>query len=236
MGATQIKAMAGGGVSSPYDPLDTTQFTFEEMKAIVDVAKTWNTYAAVHTFTDASTQQAIRAGVLSIEHGHLLSEETLKMMSQKSLWLCIQPILDDEEAIPFPDPASKAKFVKVTEGTDRVYKLAKKHKVKIAFGTDTLFDPELAKKQGKQLAKLSRWFTSYEVLKMATHDNAELLKLCGPRDPYPGKLGIIEEGALADMIIVNGNPIENLDLVADSEKNFALIMKDGKIYKNTIKS
>lgn len=235
MGATQLKAMAGGGVSSPYDPIDTTQYTFEEIKAIVDVAKTWNTYVAVHTFTDASTQQAIEAGVLSIEHGHLLSEETLKLMAQKKLWLCIQPILDDEDAIPFPDPVSRAKFVQVTEGTDRVYKLAKKHKVKIAFGTDTLFDPELAEKQGKQLAKLGRWFTSYEALKMATNDNAELIKLCGPRDPYPGKLGVIEEGALADIIIVNGNPLQNLDLVADPQKNFALIMKDGKIYKNTIK-
>lgn len=235
MGATQLKAMAGGGVSSPYDPIDTTQYTFEEIKAIVDVAKTWNTYVAVHTFTDASTRQAIEAGVLSIEHGHLLSEETLKLMAQKKLWLCIQPILDDEDAIPFPDPISRAKFVQVTEGTDRVYNLAKKHKVKIAFGTDTLFDPELAEKQGKQLAKLGRWFTSYEALKMATSDNAELIKLCGPRDPYPGKLGVIEEGALADIIIVNGNPLQSLDLVADPQKNFALIMKDGKIYKNTIK-
>ncbi len=235
MGATQLKAMAGGGVSSPYDPIDTTQYTFEEIKAIVDVAKTWNTYVAVHTFTDASTRQAIEAGVLSIEHGHLLSEETLKLMAQKKLWLCIQPILDDKDAIPFPDPISRAKFVQVTEGTDRVYKLAKKHKVKIAFGTDTLFDPELAEKQGKQLAKLGRWFTSYEALKMATSDNAELIKLCGPRDPYPGKLGVIEEGALADIIIVNGNPLQSLDLVADPQKNFALIMKDGKIYKNTIK-
>lgn len=235
MGATQLKAMAGGGVSSPYDPIDTTQYTFEEIKAIVDVAKTWNTYVAVHTFTDASTRQAIEAGVLSIEHGHLLSEETLELMAQKKLWLCIQPILDDEDAIPFPDPISRAKFVQVTEGTDRVYNLAKKHKVKIAFGTDTLFDPELAEKQGKQLAKLGRWFTSYEALKMATSDNAELIKLCGPRDPYPGKLGVIEEGALADIIIVNGNPLQSLDLVADPQKNFALIMKDGKIYKNTIK-
>ncbi len=70
---------------------------------------------------------------------------------------------------------------------------------------------------------------------MATHDNAQLLKLCGPRDPYPGELGVVKEGALADLILVDGNPLENLDLVADPAKNFVVIMKDGKIYKNTVK-
>lgn len=233
MGASQIKLMAGGGVSSLYDPLDVTQYTLEEMKAVVDVARTWNTYVLVHANTDASIRQAIEAGVLSVEHGFLMEEDTLKLMAQKGVWFSMEPLLNDEDAIPFPDPVSLAKWIQVTAGTDKVVNLAKKHGVKMAFGTDTLFDPELAKKQGKMVAKLKRWYTPYEALKMATYDNAQLLKLCGPRDPYPGALGVIEEGALADMILVNGNPLENLDLVADPEKNFALIMKDGKIYKNT---
>jgi len=233
-GATQIKAMAGGGVSSLYDPLDVTEFIFEEIKAIVDVARTWNTYVAVHAFTDAAVRQCLEAGVLSIEHGHLLQEETIKLMAEKGAWLSMQPILDDEDAIPFPDPISRAKYIQVTEGTDNTYNLAKKYNVKLAWGTDVLFDPELAKKQGKLLAKLKRWFTPYETLKMATYDNAQLFKMCGPRDPYPGELGIVAEGALADLLLVNGNPLENLDLVADPEQNLAVIMKDGQIYKNTL--
>ena len=107
--------------------------------------------------------------------------------------------------------------------------------MKTAFGTDLLFDPELAAKEGKFLAKLKKWYTPFEVLNMATANNAELLKMSGPRDPYPGKLGVIEEGALADMILVNGNPLENIDLVVDPENNFQVIMKDGVIYKNTLK-
>jgi hypothetical protein len=118
--------------------------------------------------------------------------------------------------------------------TDNVYRLAKKLKLKTAWGTDTLFDPELAKKQGKLVAKMQRWYAPHEILKMVTHDNAQLLKLSGPRDPYPGRLGVVEEGAYADLILVDGNPLENLDLVADAEKNFVVIMKDGKIYKNAL--
>ena len=85
------------------------------------------------------------------------------------------------------------------------------------------------------LAKLKRWFTPYEALKMATYDNAQLLKMCGPRDPYPGEFGVLKEGAYADMILVDGNPLKNLDLVAEPDKNFVMIMKDGKIYKNSVK-
>ena len=111
----------------------------------------------------------------------------------------------------------------------------KKYNVKIAWGTDMLFDPVLAAKQGKFLAKMQKWYTPYEVLKMATHDNAELVEMCGPRNPYQeGELGVIKEGAYADLIIVDGNPLQNLDLVADPENNFKVIMKDGKVYKNTL--
>jgi imidazolonepropionase-like amidohydrolase len=235
MGASQIKVMAGGGVSSLYDPLDVTQYTFEEMKAIVDVAKTWNTYVAVHANTDAAIRQAIKAGVLCIEHGFLLKEDTIKLMADKGIWLSIQPLLNDEDAIPFPDPVSQAKWIQVTNGTDKVYKLAKKYRVKLAWGTDTLFDAALARKQGKLVTKLTKWFTPYEALKMVTYDNAQLLKLSGPRDPYPGKLGVVEEGALADLLLVDGNPLENIQLVANPDKNFVVIMKDGKIYKSTLR-
>jgi imidazolonepropionase-like amidohydrolase len=233
MGATQIKIAGGGGVSTDFDPLDVTEYTFEETKAAVDVAK--NTYVAVHVNTDAGVRQALEAGALSMEHGFLMSEDTLKLMAQKGAWFSMQPLLNDEDAIPFPPgSANQAKWLQVTDGTDKVIKLAKQYKVKTAFGTDILFDPALGKKHGKLLAKLKRWYSPYEALKMATHDNAELFKMCGPRDPYPGKLGVVEEGALADLLLVDGNPLPDLDLMADPDKNFVVIMKDGKIYKNTI--
>lgn len=236
MGATQIKINSGGGVSSSFDPLDVTQFTIEETRAAVDAAADWNTYVATHTFTDDATQRALEAGVMSIEHGHLLSEKTLRLIKRKGAFLSMQPILDDEDAIPFPEGSfSRQKYIEVTKGTDKVYRLAKKIGVKTVFGTDTLFDPALAAKQGKQLAKLGRWYTPVEVLRQATSTAGELLALSGPRNPYPqGPLGVIKEGAYADLILVNGNPLKDLKLVANPAENFALIMKDGKVYKNQI--
>jgi len=235
MGATQIKLATGGGVSSFYDPLDVTEFTAEEIKAAVDAAADFNTYVAVHVMTDKATRRSLEAGVKSIEHGFLMSDETLKLMRDKGAWLSIQPLLNDEDAFDFPDPDRHAKWIQTTDGTDHAYKTAKMLGVKMAFGTDIVWTPGLDVKQGKFLAKLQRWFTPYEALKMATYDNAQLVKMCGPRDPYPGELGVVKEGALADLILVNGNPLENLDLVADPDNNFVLIMKDGKIYKNNIK-
>lgn len=235
MGATQIKISIGGGVSSAYDPLDVGSYTFEEVKAAVDAAKSWNTYVAVHANTNDAIKMGIEAGVRTIEHGFLLSEDTLKLMASKGVWLSIQPLLNDEDAFPFTGE-NQRKWIEATDGTDKVYKAAKKLGVKVAFGTDLLFDPTLGPKQGKFLAKLKRWFTPYEALKIATSTNAELLTLSGPRNPYKaGPLGVIKEGAYADILLVNGNPLENLDLVADPEKNFALIMKDGKVFKNTLK-
>jgi len=236
MGATQIKAMAGGGVSSLYDPLDVTEYLPEEMKAICDVAKSWNTYVMIHANTDVAIRQWIEAGALSVEHGFFIEDATAKLMAEKGVWWSMQPMdVSGDDAFKFENPISTAKYEQCVAGLDKVVALAKKYKVKTAFGTDLLFDPALAAKQGKFLAKLKKWYTPYEALKMATHDNAQLLKLCGPRDPYPGELGVVKEGALADLILVDGNPLENLDLVADAAKNFVVIMKDGKVYKNTIK-
>jgi imidazolonepropionase-like amidohydrolase len=119
-------------------------------------------------------------------------------------------------------------------GTDTAYGLERKYQLKTAWGTDTLFDPGLAAKQGKQLAKMVRWYTPGEVLTTATSINAELLAMSGPRNPYPGQLGVIEADAYADLLLVDGDPIANIQLMADPEKNLKLIMKDGRIYKNTL--
>ncbi|MGB4770769.1 MAG: amidohydrolase family protein [Chitinophagaceae bacterium] len=235
-GATQIKIMAGGGVSSAYDPLDVAQYTEEEINAAVRAAAGWNTYVTVHAYTPTAVQSAIKAGVKCIDHGHLLDEATAKLMAEKGIWWSLQPFMDDEDAVPFPEGSdSRRKYLEMVNGTDNAYKLAKKYNIKTAFGTDVLFDPKLAKRQGAQLAKLVKWYTPFEVLKMATSGNASLLEMCGPRNPYPKKLGVIEEGAYADLILVDGDPLANISLVANPEKNFLLIIKNGEVIKNTIK-
>ena len=236
LGASQVKIAGGGGVASIYDPIDVRQYSLEEMQAIVDVAESYNSYVAAHIFTDDAVQMAVTAGVMSIEHGLLMGRETLQMMKDKGAWLSIQPVLNDEDAEEFPNPESNRKFAEVTKGTETIYPMAKEMGVNMAFGTDLFMSAVSAAKQGKLLAKLGIWFTPYEALKMATSDNARLMKLSGPRHPYKeGPLGVVEKGAYADLIIVDGNPLENLDLVADPENNFVVIMKDGKVYKNTLK-
>jgi imidazolonepropionase-like amidohydrolase len=234
-GASQIKIMAGGGVASNYDPLDVTEYTEDEMRAAVEAASAWNTYVMVHAYTPAAIRQAIRAGVRCIEHAQLTDEDTARLAAKEGVWWSMQPFLDDEDAVPFPEGSpNRAKFVAMTQGTDNAYALAKKHGVKLAWGTDTLFDPSLAARQGKQLAKMTRWFTPAQTLRMATRDNAELLAMSGPRNPYAGRLGVVEEGALADLLLVDGDPLANLSLVATPETSFVVIMKDGKVYKNLL--
>jgi imidazolonepropionase-like amidohydrolase len=232
-GASQIKLAAGGGVASSYDPLDVSQYTESELHAAVEAAASWNTYVAVHAYTPTAMQLAIRAGVKTIEHGHLMDEATAKLIADKGIWLVMQPFLDDEDAIPVLE-TSRPKQLQLFQGTDITYKLAKKYNIETAWSTDTQFEPKLATRQGAQLAKMVRWYTPAQVLKMATSTNAELLALSGPRNPYPGKLGVVEEGALADLLLVNGNPLENIKLIENPTQNFIAIVKDGKLYKNLL--
>ena len=133
------------------------------------------------------------------------------------------------------NPISAAKYKQVTDAVDALYPKAKEIGVNIAFGTDQLMDASKARQQSDYLVRLGEWFSPYEVLKIATSENARLLELSGPRHPYQeGPLGVVKEGAYADLIIVDGNPLEKLELVADPGKNFVVIMKDGTIYKNTL--
>jgi imidazolonepropionase-like amidohydrolase len=234
LGATQIKLTAGGGVASPHSPLDAITFTEPELRAAVEAAENWGTYVTVHAYTPASIQRAIAAGVKCIEHGHLMDEATAKLIAERGVWLSIQPFPDElADAFP-PGSQQRAKATEVFAGTDIAYRLARKYKLKTAWGTDILFSPALARRQGELLVKLERWYTPAEALVMATGTNAELLALSGKRNPYPGKLGVVEEGALADLLLVEGNPLKDIKLVADPAKNFVVIMKDGKIYKNML--
>lgn len=233
LGASQIKVMAGGGFASPYDPIDVTQYTAAEMRAAVEAAENWGTYVMVHAYTPRAIAQSIRAGVRCIEHGHLADDATAELMAATGAWWSLQPFLDDDDASPIPDPAGRAKQLEVTTGTDRAYTLARKHGVKVAWGSDILFDADLTARQGRILAKLTRWHTPMEILTMATSTNAELLALSGPRNPYPGRLGVVEPGAIADLLLVDGDPTTNLDLLTDPDRSLAVIMKDGRVHKDT---
>jgi len=234
LGASQIKLTAGGGVSSPHSPLDVSAFTPEELKAAVDAATNWGTYVAVHAYTPAAVRRAIDAGVKVIEHAHLIDDATARYMAEKGVWLSTQPFLA-EEAVPFPPDSSQyRKKQAVVAGTDVIYGFVRKYRLKTAWGTDILFSESQARRQGALLAAMTRWFTPAEALVMATSTNAELLALSGLRSPYEGKLGVVEEGALADLLLVDGNPLDNIKLVEDPARNFVVIMKDGTIYKNLI--
>jgi imidazolonepropionase-like amidohydrolase len=228
MGASQIKLMAGGGTSSEYDPIDVTQFTLDEMKAAVEAADDWNTYVAVHAYTPKAVRRAIEAGVKCVEHGQLLDDSTVRLMAEKGVWLSAQNLIPDT---PNMTEERRAKRKGILDGNAKLWPMAKKYGVKLAWGTDLLFEPDLNKEQNNLLLLLKQWFSPAEILKLVTYDNAQLLALSGPRSPYQGELGIIREGALADLLLVNGNPLTNIDLLGDSGKNFTVIMKNGIIYK-----
>ncbi len=228
-GASQIKLMAGGGTSSAYDPVDVTQYTLDEMRAAVEAAEDWGTYVTVHAYTVRAVRRAIEAGVKCIEHGQLLDDETLRLMARQGVWLSTQTLRPSTEAM---DPMRREKRKPVIDGQARTIAAAKRAGVRMAWGTDFLFEPELNVEQNAFILGMLEWFTPAEVLKMVTHDNAELLALSGLRSPYQGRLGVVEEGALADLLLVDGNPLEDLSVIADPGRNFAVIVKDGVLVKH----
>jgi imidazolonepropionase-like amidohydrolase len=233
-GASQIKMTAGGGVTSPNSPLDAIAFTEPELRAAVEAAEGWGTYVAAHAYVPGSIRRAIAGGVKCIEHGHLMDEPTAALRAEKGIWLSTQPFPDElADAFP-PWSLQRVRALQVFAGVDRTYELARTHNIKTAFGTDILLSPGLARRQGALLAKLARWYSPAEAIAMATATNTELLALSGKRNPYTGRLGTIEEGALADLLLVDGDPIANLELVADPDKKCLVIMKDGTIYKNAL--
>lgn len=235
LGASQIKLAAGGGVASNFDPIDVSQYTEAEFRAAVDCAENWGTYVAVHAYTPRAIQTAIRGGVRCIEHGQMMDEDTARIMADKGIWFSSQAFIDNEFANVYPEGSvNQAKARTMYAGTDTAYGLAKKYKLKTAWGTDILFDPKMTQNQGALLATMSRWYSNSEILIMATGANASLLAMSGPRNPYPGKVGVIEADAFADLLLIDGDPIADIKLVADPEKNLKFIMKDGRIYKNTL--
>lgn len=233
-GASQIKIMAGGGVASLYDPLDGMQFLQEEMEVAVRAAADWGTYVCAHVYTPQGIQRALRAGVKSIEHGQLADLESVQMMREEGAWWSIQPFLQDEDSNPWPNPVQQQKSQEVSNGTVRAFEMGRSEGVNMAFGTDILMNPGGSVKQGKNLTKLARFMSPLEALHMATGAAGELLAMSGERAPYDGPLGVIAEGALADILVWDGDPETSIDFLADPTNNLRLVMKGGRVFKETL--
>jgi imidazolonepropionase-like amidohydrolase len=235
LGASQLKLAAGGGVTSAYDPIDVSQFIEAEFRAAVAAAENWGTYVTVHAYTPRAINTALRAGVRCVEHGQLMDDECARRMAGEGIWLSTQPFLDDEDALPFPQGSDQwEKQQRVSRGTDATYERAQKHGIRTAWGTDILFDSKLSQRQGAQLAKMARWHEPIDILITATSVNAELLQMAGSRNPYPAPVGVIAPGACADLLLVDGDPLKHVGLLAEPEKNLLVVMKDGRFYKNDL--
>ena len=242
-GATQLKIFTGGGVASEKDPLHSVQFSAEEIQAAVATAAQWKTYVSAHAFTDESIMHAVENGVQVIEHGPLMTEESAILMAKKGTWLVpsVAAILDlDMETFKkISSPETYAKGLALVDGVAKEMEYAVKHGVKMAFGTDLLADWENAvtydKSANVEFRYLAQFMPNVDALRMATGLAGQLHALSGPNTPYKdGPTGVIKKGAYADIILVNGNPLEDIDVMVEPGKNFVLIMKDGEIYKNTI--
>lgn len=234
MGASQIKIANAGGIAEG-DPLDIVEWTAEEVQACTQAATDWGTYVTSHTYTKEGVDRAIKNGVKCIEHGNLLDEETLLYMKEHDIWLSPQVMVFKNE-IKGLNEEQKKKHDEVTEGQEKLFDIVKKIGYKkLAFGTDIVTDPKTLVRMNEEFVWRTNWFTPAEILRQATSGNAELMALSGKRNPYPGKLGVIDEGAYADILLIDGNPLKDIKILTDAEKNIVLIMKDGVIYKNTVK-
>jgi imidazolonepropionase-like amidohydrolase len=249
-GATQLKIMAGGGVASTWDPWHSTGYTMDEMKAAVEAAADYGTYVAAHVNQNYSIQRCLEAGIPSIEHGFVLDEETIKMIVAKGAFLSTQLTGTSRELYDLPSltAENRRKLDIAQEEMKDYFRLVKKHGPKQVFSIDAVLT---TKQQADQQRAHEIWlfahhFGNFEMLKAATSTAGELLALSGKLSPYPlGKLGVIEEGAYADILVVDGNPLEDIGVIGGNElwykapprdgvETIRLIMKDGQILKNTL--
>ena len=238
-GGTHIKVMPGGGVASNFDPLEATTMTEAELRAIVDAAADFGTYACAHAYTDESINRFFDAGGRCIEHGFLMSEKTVKRMKKIDAVLSLQAYAGFEafkepDKIPGFTAENARKARQVNEGTDRVLGWIAEHEVDTFAGAD-LWIYNMITLTAQDMVIRKRWFSDLEILKQNTSNAARWLAKSGPKNPYKeGPLGVIEVGAYADMILVEGNPLEDVSVVADYENNVKVVIKDGDIYKNTL--
>ena len=241
-GAHFTKIMAGGGVASRFDPLEILGATQEEMEAAVEIASDYGTYVAIHAYHDKSYQRALDAGVRSFEHGFLVSEDIVKQMAARGeevVWSfqCYMSVnsFGSYETMPdFFTHEQKMKGVAVGKGARNAAKMMKKHGVFTTGGSD-MFGPGLQEKVKEDLTcNVEAGFTPAEALKHWTGNAGKVLKWSGPLDPYPSyELGTIAPDAYADILLWDGDPTQNIELVLDEDK-LDFIMKDGLVYKNQV--
>ena len=238
-GASQIKIMVGGGVASDFDPLYADTMSEDEIRAIVDTAADFGTYACAHAYTDSSINRVLDAGGRCIEHGFLASEETILRMKELSAVMSLQPyaaveIFKEPEKLAGFNAENIRKARKVRDGADNMLQLVAKHKVETFAGAD-LWQDQLIDKTPQDMVLRKRWFNDVEILRQNTSYAAKWLAKSGTKNPYrEGPLGVIDVGAYADMLLVEGNPVNDVNILADWENNIRMIMKGGEIYKNTI--
>jgi imidazolonepropionase-like amidohydrolase len=228
-GAAQIKVFVSGGVVFPSEAHATIyEYSREELSAIVEEAKGRGTYAMAHVYTDEGVRRCLEAGVRSIEHANFVCEETVALMAQHGAYLdptFISLVQRIESAPQTGLPESIVENLKATVSKgQQVYRWAKRYEVPIAFGTD-LWGPEAQKSQLREFEMRIGLDDAASIVRSATRINADLLM-------QSGNLGVIAPGAYADLLVVEGNPLSDVRVMIDPEKNLKLIMKDGVIYKN----
>ena len=232
-GATQIKIAVGGGVSSYGDPLDVTQFTEDEIRAAVAAATDWGTYVAAHVYNSKGVRRAVDLGVRSIEHANLIDVETLAYMNERDVWLSPQVVVFQQE-MGGMNADQLAKQRQARDGVSSLLTAANNLGYRnIVFGTDIVTSLSELRNGNRELVLRSEWFEPAEVLKQATSKAGKLVGLSGPRNPY-GKLGVIEPLAVADILLVDGDPLEDISILARPQQSIRVIIKGGEIYKNEL--
>ncbi len=228
-GAHQIKLMASGGIVSPTDRITSTQFSMEELKAAVEEAEAASIYVMAHAYTARAVNRALECGVRSIEHGNLIDETSVALFLQKSAFLVPTLIAyhaSSEEGLQAGmKPEIHAKIADVLDGGMRALELAHRRGVKMAYGTDLL--GPMHRHQLREFAIRGEIQKPIDVIRSATINAAELFQMSG-------EVGVIAPKARADLLVLDGNPLEDLGVLQQPEKYIKIIMKDGKFYKNTL--
>lgn len=225
-GADFIKIMANGGCASPTDPIHFLGFSVSELEAIVEEARMAGTYVSAHVYTDEAIRRCVEAGVHSLEHCNLIEAETAKLAASKGAvavptLVTYDKLVSDGPKLGFP-PDSVAKVDVVRSAGMNSLAIMRQAGLAMAYGSDLL--GEMHKYQSEEFVIRGRALPAHEVIGSATHVAAKLLKL-------EGKIGTVAPGAHADLIVVDGDPLEDLSLLTRQGKHMPLIMKGGAFVK-----
>ena len=228
-GADQVKIMMSGGVASPYDPLDSLQFPPDEVAAAVEEAKAFGRYVYAHAYTPEAMTRAAHAGERTIEHGNLIDEPTAKLMAEKGMYLVANLVTYYEmrkRAAEFGMNADMlAKNDLVIDGGLRSLEICRRAGVPVAYGTDLL--GQLQAEQSREFLIRSEVQRPMEIIRAATLIGAEVVR-------QVGKIGCLRPGAFADLLVIDGNPLENLGVLQEQGKYLAAIMKGGRFHKSRL--